>query len=67
MIILQPFTKKEKQIIELIQKGYSNKYIAELMGLSYHTIMTHLNSIYSKTDIPHIYNKRMALSIFTKY
>lgn len=44
----EDFTSKEKQIVELVSHGLSNKQIADDLGISITTVKTHLTTIYSK-------------------
>lgn len=48
---LQSLTKREKEIIQLISKGKSNKDISEILILSSHSIHTHRRNIYRKLDV----------------
>lgn len=43
------FTSREKQIIELVAHGLSNKQIADDLGISRATVVTYLTNIYQKT------------------
>jgi len=45
------YTKREAEIINAIQKGLTNKEIAQEMNLSPSTIKTHTNNIYKKTKV----------------
>ncbi|TVR89445.1 MAG: DNA-binding response regulator [Saprospirales bacterium] len=44
-------TKREKEVLGLIVKGYSNLEIAEALHLSVSTIKTHVSNLYSKLDV----------------
>ena len=44
-------TKREKEILKFIVKGYSNKQIAEKIHISFHTVRTHRNRVWKKLDI----------------
>jgi DNA-binding NarL/FixJ family response regulator len=44
-------TGREKEIIECICQGLSNKEIAKKLALSEHTVKTHLNNIFRKFNI----------------
>lgn len=44
-------TKKEKEIIEEISKGYSQKNIAERLNISVNTVKSHLHRIYRKCNV----------------
>lgn len=47
-------TKREKEILSLVAKGYNNKDIGEQLYISSHTVRTHRNRIFSKLEIKHI-------------
>lgn len=44
-------TKRELEIINLIDKGYSNKDISEKLFISSHTVKTHIMNIFKKADV----------------
>ena len=44
-------TKRELEILRLVQRGRSNREIAEEMGIEEKTVKNHINSIYSKLGI----------------
>ena len=44
-------TSKEKEVLQMISKGASNKQIADKMFVKEVTIKTHLNSIYKKLKV----------------
>lgn len=44
-------TGREKEIIEYICRGSSNKEIAQKLNMSEHTVKTHLSAIFRKFDI----------------
>ena len=48
-------TKREKEIILLIIKGYNNKKIADSIFVSINTVKTHIYNIYSKLNINNRY------------
>jgi len=48
--VLPVFTEREKEIIELICKGYGNKEIAEKTFLSPKTVEKHKSNLFQKTD-----------------
>jgi len=43
-------TIREEEILKLICEGWERREIAEMMGLSHHTIGNHWKSIQDKTD-----------------
>jgi NarL family two-component system response regulator YdfI len=44
-------SRRELQIIKLVSAGKQNKAIAIELGLSVHTVGTHLRSIYAKLGV----------------
>jgi PAS domain S-box-containing protein len=48
---LRYITKREKEVLELISFGYSSKQIANLLRISYHTVVTHRNNLISKFQV----------------
>jgi DNA-binding CsgD family transcriptional regulator len=44
-------TRREKEIIELVIRGYSNQQIADKAFISLGTVKTHLNSIFKKMEL----------------
>lgn len=53
-------TEREREVIQLIGKGYKNKQIAEELSISEITVRHHLTSIYSKLNV----SDRLELIIF---
>ena len=48
---LTPLTAKEKEVLELVSQGFSNKEIADKMYVREVTVKTHLNSIFKKLKV----------------
>lgn len=46
-----PLTPREREVLTLIAKGYSNSEIAKQLTLSINTIKTHRSNIYDKLDL----------------
>ena len=44
------FTQREKEVIQLLAKEYTNEKIAEELNISYRTVETHRKNIMQKTD-----------------
>ena len=44
-------TKRELEILRLVQRGLRNREIAQQMGVEEKTVKNHINSIYSKLGI----------------
>ncbi len=49
--ILKPLTSKEKEVLDYVAQGFSNKDIAEKMFVREVTVKTHLNSIFKKLKV----------------
>lgn len=50
-IHLNQLTKREKEILKLINKGYQNKEIASELHIEVSTIKTHISNIYKKLEV----------------
>lgn len=48
---VKPLSKREKEILNYIAKGLSNKEVASVLGLSSTTVRTHLEHIYEKLNV----------------
>ena len=48
---ISSLTSKEKEVLQLTSKGFSNKEIAEKMVVKEVTVKTHLNSIFKKLKV----------------
>jgi DNA-binding NarL/FixJ family response regulator len=48
---VKPLSKREKEILNYIARGLSNKEVAEVLGLSSATVRTHLEHIYEKLNV----------------
>lgn len=46
----EKLTCREIEVLKLLKKGYSNKEMAKKMCISFHTIKTHLETIYYKLN-----------------
>jgi DNA-binding NarL/FixJ family response regulator len=44
-------TRREQEVLELIARGFSYTEIAELKGLSVHTVQSHIKSLYGKLEV----------------
>ncbi|MDQ2682135.1 MAG: response regulator transcription factor, partial [Chloroflexota bacterium] len=45
-----PLTPRERQVLELVARGYPNKSIAYELGISEHTAKFHVGSLLTKLD-----------------
>ena len=46
-----PITDREKEILVLIAKGFTNKKISEHLVLSYSTVRNHISNIFAKLKV----------------
>ena len=60
---LNELTQREKDVLNLLVKGYSNSRIAKELVISVHTVKAHIESIYRKFGV---HNKVQA-AIYTVY
>lgn len=54
-------TKREKEILSLINKGYSNQEIADSLIISLSTVKKHVYNLFSKTDVT---NRSQLIALF---
>lgn len=47
----EPLTAREREILELLGRGLSNKMIAKELHISEHTVKFHISSIYTKLGV----------------
>ena len=45
------YTKREKEVLDLLIKGKTNTEIAELLCITKHTVNAHLDHIYEKCNV----------------
>jgi LuxR family maltose regulon positive regulatory protein len=50
--LAEPLTRREAQILRLMQEGLTNQEIADTLVISPHTVKTHATNIYRKLDVP---------------
>lgn len=62
MVEEKGLSKREKEIVSLIAKGYSNKDIAEQLYRSEQTVKSHLNKIYRKLGVKNRVNLAISFS-----
>jgi DNA-binding CsgD family transcriptional regulator len=48
---VQPLTGREIEILGLLAEGLGNKAIAGRLGISEHTVKSHLTSVFAKLDV----------------
>jgi DNA-binding NarL/FixJ family response regulator len=49
--LYDPLTIKEKEVLALVAKGFSNAEIAEELEITIGTVKTHLNNLFCKMDV----------------
>ena|SRR6185312_13247622 len=48
---METLTHREQEILELLTQGYLYKEISDLLGISFHTVKTHIHVIYEKLHV----------------
>lgn len=51
MKLFRNLTRRETEIVDLLPEGHTNKNIARLLGITEHTVETHLDRIFRKLDV----------------
>ena len=51
LLVLDPLTEREQEILRQIAQGYSNRQIADVLFISVGTVKGHVNHIFSKLDV----------------
>ncbi len=51
MKLFRNLTRRETEIVDLLPEGHTNKGIARLLGITEHTVETHLDRIFRKLDV----------------
>ena len=59
----QDLTKRELQILDYVNRGYSTRKIADDLHISYETVRSHLKNIYQKL---HVHTAVEALLLYNK-
>jgi len=62
--LLSQLTKREREVLELIGSGYSNKDISKSLHISEHTVNDHTKNIYRKLNVHH---RHAAANILNRY
>ena len=47
----QPLTEREQEIVKHVIQGMTNKEVATQLGISDHTVKTHMTNIFSKLKV----------------
>jgi two-component system, NarL family, response regulator LiaR len=48
---LRPLSPREREVLELIARGHSNRQIARELGIGEQTVKTHVSSVLTKLDL----------------
>ncbi len=49
--VRSPLTEREREVVQLVAEGYSNKAVAKRLGISFKTVDTHRLNIMRKLDL----------------
>jgi DNA-binding NarL/FixJ family response regulator len=49
--LAEPLTEREREVLELLGQGLSNRLIARELHISEHTVKFHISSLYTKLDV----------------
>jgi NarL family two-component system response regulator YdfI len=49
--LAEPLTERELELLDLLAEGISNKLIAHRLGITEHTVKTHVQSIFAKLGV----------------
>lgn len=49
--VLSPLTKREKEVLDQLARGYSNRQIARSLGISERTVKNRLRNIFTKLGV----------------
>lgn len=59
----ETLSPREREILDLLAKGYMNKEIADSLSIAFQTVHTHVRSIYSKL---HVRSRTEAIAIYLR-
>jgi DNA-binding CsgD family transcriptional regulator len=48
---MKPITPQERNVLNLISKGYSTRMISSILNISFHTVQSHRKSLLTKFDV----------------
>ncbi len=49
---LRALSPREREVLELVAEGRSNKAIAERLGITHHAVQKHVSTIFNKLELP---------------
>ncbi len=50
-MIIEPLTRREIEVLRLLARGLTYALIADQLGISEHTVTTHIKNTYRKLDV----------------
>ena len=50
-VVMEPLSKREKEILRLIVDGYTNPQISEMLSISGNTVKRHISNLFLKIDV----------------
>jgi DNA-binding NarL/FixJ family response regulator len=50
-MIIEPLTRRETEVLRLLARGLTYTLIADHLGISEHTVTTHIKNTYRKLDV----------------
>ena len=50
-MITEPLTRREIEVLDLLSRGLTYALIADRLGISEHTVTTHIKNTYRKLDV----------------
>ena len=50
-MIVEPLTRREIEVLRLLARGLTYALIADQLGISEHTVTTHIKNTYRKLDV----------------
>lgn len=50
-MIIEPLTRREIEVLHLLARGRTYALIADQLGISEHTVTTHIKNTYRKLDV----------------
>ena len=50
-MVTEPLTRREIEVLDLLARGLTYALIADRLGISEHTVTTHIKNTYRKLDV----------------